>query len=156
VKQSVYIDTTIPSYFFDNRKSFQYLITQTKNWWKFESIKYLLFTSNEAIAEANAGNYPNKEKCVLFLKKTKILPKHQMISEIAEIYMQNFLMPKELTGDAFHLSYASFYKIDFLLTWNCNHLANSNKKKHIQAINAKLNLFIPEIVTPLTLISEEN
>ena len=39
-------------------------------------------------------------------------------------------MPRVLKGDALHLAYASFYKIDFLLTWNCNHLANANKRQH--------------------------
>jgi len=64
-------------------------------------------------------------------------------------------MPQVLKGDALHLAYASFYKIDFLLTWNCNHLANANKKQHIRRINAKLNLSTPEIVTPLQLFTED-
>jgi hypothetical protein len=64
-------------------------------------------------------------------------------------------MPRVLKGNALHLAYASFYKIDFLLTWNCNHLANANKRKHIRVINARLNLPTPEIVTPLELFSEK-
>jgi len=63
-------------------------------------------------------------------------------------------MPIDEQGDALHLAYASFYKIDFLLTWNCNHLANANKKQHIRIINARLNLFMPEIITPLELFTE--
>ena len=59
-----------------------------------------------------------------------------------------------LKGDALHLAYASFFKKDFLLTWNCNHLGNANKKQHIRIINARLNLFTPEIVTPLELFTE--
>ncbi len=60
-----------------------------------------------------------------------------------------------LKGDALHLAYASFYKIDFLLTWNCNHLANANKRTHIRVINTRLNLVVPEIITPLELFSEK-
>ena len=63
-------------------------------------------------------------------------------------------MPRVLKGDSLHLAYASFYKIDFLLTWNCNNLANANKRKHIRVINTRLNLAIPEIITPLELFSE--
>jgi len=44
------------------------------------------------------------------------------------------------------------YKIDFLMTWNCKHLANANKKQQIRIINNRLGLFVPEIVTPLELI----
>ncbi|MCK5522717.1 MAG: hypothetical protein KAI83_06230 [Thiomargarita sp.] len=42
------------------------------------------------------------------------------------------------------MAYASFYKMDLLLTWNCNHLANANKKQHISIINTRLKLFTPE------------
>jgi hypothetical protein len=64
-------------------------------------------------------------------------------------------MPQEYSGDTLHLAYASYYKIDFLMTWNCNHLANANKKEHIRVINNTLGLFVPELTTPLTLIKEE-
>ena len=54
-----------------------------------------------------------------------------------------------------HLAYASYYKIDFLPTWNCNHLANANKKQHIRIINTRLNLPTPEIITPFELFTEK-
>ena len=63
-------------------------------------------------------------------------------------------MPQVLKGDVLHLAYASYYKMDFLLTWNCNHLANANKRQHIRIINARQNLATPEIVTPLELFKE--
>ena len=69
-------------------------------------------------------------------------------------YVENKLMPKDIEGDAIHLAYASYYKIDYLLTWNCNHLANANKKKHIKIMNTRLELFTPEITTPLELFTE--
>ena len=56
--------------------------------------------------------------------------------------------------NAVHLAYSSFYKIDVLLTWNCRHLANVNKKGQIRSINQNLGLFIPEITTPLELRKE--
>lgn len=47
------------------------------------------------------------------------------------------------------------YGIRYLLTWNCNHLANANKRKHIRIINGRLGLSTPEIITPLELFAEE-
>jgi hypothetical protein len=44
--------------------------------------------------------------------------------------------------------------MDFLLTWNCQHLANANKKQHIRIINTRLNLLTPELITPLELFTE--
>jgi hypothetical protein len=64
-------------------------------------------------------------------------------------------MPKDAAGDAFHLACASYHKIDYFFTWNCNHLANANKRDHILITNAKLGLFTPQIVTPLELFKEK-
>ena len=71
------------------------------------------------------------------------------IEEVVEEYISNYLMPQDVVGDALHLAIASFHKVDYLLTWNCNHLANANKKKHIRRINGRLRLSTPEIITQL-------
>ena len=106
------------------------------------------------MVELQRGNYPQKEKVVRLVKDISILPIVPEIEVIVREYLKNYLMPKFDMGDAFHLAYASFYKIDYLLTWNCNHLANVNKKEHIGVINRKLKLFVPEIITPLQLFKE--
>ncbi len=64
-------------------------------------------------------------------------------------------MPADPTGDALHLALASVHKADYLLTWNCKHLANANKFDHIRRVNALLGLHVPALVTPLELMLEE-
>ncbi len=78
------------------------------------------------------------------------------IIEIVEVYIAHKVMPQNPAGDALHLAIASFHKCDFLLTWNCNHLANANKTAHIRRINTLLNLPIPQIVTPLELLGDDD
>ena len=90
-----------------------------------------------------------------FASSIPLLPPVSDIEQIVEFYIANFVMPRSLVGDAVHLAYASFYNIDYLLTWNCNHLANANKRKHIHIINGRLGLSTPELITPLELFSEE-
>lgn len=80
----------------------------------------------------------------------------QAIADIVEAYVKNHVMPSDPVGDALHLALASYHKCDFLLTWNCRHLANANKFGHIRRINALLGLFVPSLVTPLELLGEEN
>jgi hypothetical protein len=48
------------------------------------------------------------------------------------------------------------YQCDYLLTWNCAHLANANKFGHIRRVNALLGLPVPQLVTPLEMIGEDN
>jgi hypothetical protein len=64
------------------------------------------------------------------------------------------LMPVDPFGDALHLALASYHRCDFLVTWNCQHLANARKFGHIRRINGILGLFVPEIVTPMELLGE--
>ncbi len=156
IKMSLYLDTTIPSYYYDQRKSLdiRYRRKITRNWWNNEKNFFSLYISELVLVELQRGNYPQKEKVIRLVKDVSILPIVSEIEDIVREYLKNFLMPSIDMGDAFHLAYASFFKIDYLLTWNCNHLANVNKKRHIEAINRKLKLFVPEIITPLQLFKE--
>ena len=154
LKKSVYLDSTIPSYLFDERADIATFVQVTKKWWQEERDHFDLWVSNETIAEVSRGNYPNKDKIVQCIAAIDVLPVDNKVIEVAQVYLDNTVMPQKLAGDAIHLAYASVAKMDFLLTWNCNHLANANKRQHIRIINARLNLSTPELVTPLELFSE--
>ena len=54
------------------------------------------------------------------------------ILDIVDTYISRRLIPADPAGDALHLATASFHNCDFLLTWNCQHLANDNKFAHIR------------------------
>ena len=117
---------------------------------------YDIFISDAVLQELSEGNYPRKDKIIEFISTIPLLSPVDDLEQIGEFYIDNYVMPQTLIGDAVHLAYASYYNIDYLLTWNCNHLANANKKKHIRIINAHLGLQTPEIITPLELFKEEN
>ncbi|HET8670464.1 MAG TPA: hypothetical protein VFM05_07530 [Candidatus Saccharimonadales bacterium] len=121
------------------------------DWSRFPARVYDETTSNYILQNYLAKVSGSEIECTASIP---VLVLHPYIVEIAQTYLNNYLMPQTLTGDALHLAYASYYKMDFLLTWNCNHLANANKKQHIRIINARMNLSTPEIVTPLELFTE--
>jgi predicted nucleic acid-binding protein len=155
MKEKVYLDTTIPSYYFDQRESLASYIEVTRQWWEEMSGDYDLFVSDAVLQELNEGNYPGKKDVMQFVSTIPLFPIVSDIEQIVEFYIANYVMPKTLVGDAVHLAYASYFDIDYLLTWNCNHLANANKRKHIRIINGRLGLSTPEIITPLELFKEE-
>ena len=70
-------------------------------------------------------------------------------------YLFHKLMPQDPEGDPLHLALASYYQCQFLLTWNCEHLANANKFEHIRHINTLIGLFVPTMATPYELMYEE-
>ena len=58
-------------------------------------------------------------------------------------------------GYAVHLAVASIHESDYLLTWNCRHLANPNKLRQIAEVNRRLGLMVPVLVTPPMLYRED-
>lgn len=154
MKKSVYLDTTIFSYFVDERSILLVHIDRTKEWWKNERNLYELYISVPTIVELQEGKFKGQEEALNLAKSINLLHVDPEINNIVNVYIKNKLMPSNDVGDALHLAYSSFYKIDVLLTWNCRHLANVNKKGHIRSINQSLGLFIPEITTPLELRRE--
>jgi hypothetical protein len=155
MKKKVYLDTTIPSYFYDERRNVAFFSKTTQDWFADEAGRYDIYVSEATLVEVSQGNYKNKDLIVRFTKRWPVLSNAGILHEIAEAYVENYLMPDEFGGDAVHLAYASYYRMDFLLTWNCQHLANANKKEHIRVINSRLGLSVPEITTPLELIAAE-
>ena len=90
------------------------------------------------------------------IRSLTLLPIEPAISDIVTTYIQHKVMPADPTGDALHLAIASFHKCDFLVTWNCLHIANANKFGHIRRINTMLGLFVPALVTPLELLGADH
>jgi predicted nucleic acid-binding protein len=154
MKQSVYIETSIPSFYFEIRKEPDMIARRnwTRQWWEHYSHLYDLYTSDAVVDELSNGDYPTKNETIPFLLKIYQLPILEDISEIVEVYIKNKLMPIDPLGDALHLALASYYKCDFLLTWNCKHLANANKFAQIKRLNTILGLFVPTLITPLQLL----
>jgi len=104
------------------------------------------------LTELNRGNYPHKADVLRLVEELSILDIPSDIGKIVQIYVERNIMPKNDVGDAFHLVLTSYYKIDFLLTWNCRNLANARKFYHIRLVNTQLGLFVPQIITPEQLL----
>lgn len=73
------------------------------------------------------------------------------VERIAGYYIQHRLMPRTAELDAVHVALASYHRVEFLLTWNCKHLANANKTDHLSVLNRRLGLPVPLLITPYNL-----
>jgi hypothetical protein len=156
MKPLVYIETTIPSYYCDERPGLAGDIARTREWWDNERGGYDCFVSALVLDELRNGDYPKKQECVSLIQHFSLLQINHDILEIAQVYQERGLMPKTPSADALHLALASYYRMDFLLTWNCRHIANANKTRHLEIINHKLGLAVPLLITPHQLQPWEN
>lgn len=157
MRKTVYIETTIPSLYFAAGTDSETVAFRhwTRAWWDTQSAYYELVTSAAVIEELKNGKYPHQRDAVALASSMPMLDITPEILDIVEAYVARKVMPADPRGDALHLALASYYKADFLLTWNCSHMANANKFSHIRLVNTLLGLFTPALVTPLELMQRE-
>ena len=155
MKRSVYIETTIPSFYYEVRAEPEMVARRasTRRWWTEEGPGYELFCSAFVVGELQEGEYPGKDDALRLVETLPLLEVVPEIEEIVEVYLRRQLMP---LGDAYHLAMASYYGMHFLLTWNCRHLANANKVRHLQIVNGELGLPVPIVTTPDLLLTESD
>ena len=128
----------------------------TRQWWNRACVACELVTSPPVIDELERGGFPSREECLRLIAPLPLLAVEQPVLEIVQAYIAHQVMPRSPVGDALHLALASFHRCDFLVTWNCKHLANASKFAHIRRVNALLGLFVPSLVTPLELLEADD
>jgi len=153
--KSVYVETSVFSFYHDVRAASAYRRSVTRAWWKSERRRYNVFTSRFTVEEAGAPVYPGWRKVLALARSVEVLEVTDELGGIIKAYIDHQLMPADDAGDAAHLAIASYHAVDYLLTWNCQHLANANKFEHIRSINRRLGLLTPELVTPEQLFEEK-
>ncbi len=160
--ESVYLESTIPSYL-TARDSTDIIVLSkqisTKLWWKEESNKYEKFISPVVIDEISMGDSTAASKRLDIIKNISILNYNPEIENLTHLLFEKLNFSEKALRDVFHLSYSIYYNIDYLLTWNCTHIANAHFKRKLDEITLKYGLFNPVICTPDELIgfsSNEN
>ncbi len=157
MRRKVYIETTVPSFYVETRADAAavYRRETTRRWWAEEAPRYDLFVSEFVLGELERGDYPGKAEALELVGGLPELEAVPEIETIVSVYLKRKLMPRGDRGDAAHLAIASHYAVDFLLTWNCRHLANANKMEHLARVNGELGLYVPRLTTPESLFREE-
>lgn len=150
----IYVETTIPSFYHETRTAPEIAARRewTRQWWSTAAARYELVTSPAVLDELGSGPSDRSGAWLALVADLPVLTVSPAIVEIVQAYIRHKLMPANPAGDALHLALASYHKCDFLVTWNCEHLANANKFGHIRRINTMLGLFVPALVTPMELL----
>lgn len=151
MKEKVYIDTSIPSAYFDEREEKRRIITQ--NWWKEILFnKYEVYISELVEAELGDTIESKKRKELLGLVKgIKVLEVNSEIEMLAQLYIENDVITKEYIDDARHLAIATLNDIGLVISWNFAHLVNHETKKKVKAINLLHGYREIDIESPLEL-----
>ncbi len=158
MKRKVYIETSVISYL-TARPSRTILGAAhqqiTLAWWETRS-RYELLVSESVLRECGAGDPDAAHKRLAVLNDIPLLLVTEQALNIAESLVERGIIPAKAAEDALHIAIATANGVDYLLTWNCRHIANPEIQRSIAEYLAQLGLFLPFICTPEELLGEEN
>ncbi len=157
--KSVYIETTIPSYYTGRRPRDLVLAARqqlTVDWWDTQRSQYELFASQIVLDETRRGDPVVAARRQEFLDGIPLLDISERVIEIAEDILASGIIPPRVADDAYHVACAGVHQMDFLLTWNCTHIANPHNRRRIRERLARHGIEIPVICTPEELIADHD
>ena len=155
---TLYIETSIVSYL-RHRPSAQVVMAArqllTHQWWNNERSKYELVVSQYVIDEASAGDPTLAAERLESLDCIPLLPLDAEIARIADEIMTRAILPARARTDALHIAMVSHHRIQYLLTWNCRHIANATILTRIHQLLTDLSIPIPVICTPEEMVNDD-
>jgi hypothetical protein len=148
---TVYIETSIVSYLTARpSRDVEVLGHQvaTRRWWRSRRRGFRLVTSATTLTEAGHGDPIWAKKRLAVLAKIPLVEVPPEARDfITELFSVNIL-PVKAANDALHLAAAVFNGVDYLLTWNCTHLANAYTRPRLEQFCRKQLLRPPVVCTP--------
>jgi len=149
-KEQIYLDSSVPSAYLDMRVPWR--MEYTQQWWREALPEYAAWISSLVLVEIRRTQDETiQNQLVRLIVDLPQLELSDEIEQIATGYIRQAVIPASAFADALHIAAASYYKIDFLVTWNCEHLAEAHRRRKIRLINTMAGLYVPEIVTPMEL-----
>ena len=157
MKPKVYLETTIASYL--AAKPSRDLIVAgnqelTREWWSERRERFDLYISQFVLDEVMEGDPDASKRRMEFLAGLNELEATKEAEYLTEKLLAEGVVPRKAATDAAHISIAAVHGMDFLLTWNCKHIANAQMLKKIYSVCEKAGFNFPLICTPAELMEE--
>ena len=159
MKPRLYLETTIPSYLVS--KPSRDLVTAahqqiTHQWWETRLTDFEVYISQFVMDEAGAGDAAVAAKRLALLGSFPLLDATADAFELAKALVERGAIPPRKATDAAHIAVATVHRIQFLMTWNCTHLANAEVLAQVQAICLALGYVAPIVCTPEELLGGQD
>ncbi len=157
MKPRVYLETTVPSYL-TAWLSRDFVMAghqqTTKEWWETRREDFELFVSQFVIDEAAAGDPDAAKRRLDTLANVPLLDPSENVYALAEELMKRVPLPPNAAADSLHIAIATVNGMDYLLTWNCTHIANAALRGRIEMVCRDRGYEPPVICTPEELLKE--
>lgn len=149
--ESVYLETTFISYL-AARPSRDVVVAAhqqtTHDWWDTRRSVFECYVSQVVVDEASLGDPSEVQKRLEIIRDLPVLEVTQSAEAVARAIMESGILPPKAVRDGAHVATAAVHGIDYLVTWNCRHLANAQITRRIQEACDRLSERMPVICTP--------
>ncbi len=157
MKPKVYIETTVVSYL-TARRSRDLIVAAhqelTQEWWQRRRGEFELYCSQLVIQEASGGQKEAAQRRLQVLQPFSILEINDAAKELARHVAKAAAIPRKATEDALHIALATVHGMDYLLTWNCKHIANAEIQRSVTLACHLRGYEPPVICTPEELMGD--
>ncbi|BAZ14546.1 hypothetical protein NIES4071_63900 [Calothrix sp. NIES-4071] len=137
MKAKVYIETSVISYL-TSRPNRDVVIAghqqTTRDWWENRREAFNLVASQLVIQEASAGDTIAAQERLKALSEVELLETTEEAVSLAQKMIETGILPKKAAEDALHIAIAVTNGIDYLLTWNCKHIANAVIRRQVERV----------------------
>jgi predicted nucleic acid-binding protein len=149
-KPTVYVDTNIIAALYYRSTDPLALAEQltTRGWWEQERPYFKLLVSQTVEDELTAGEYPGQQRALREVRSLPYLPGSAAVRDVYLKLLVANVVPATVPGDAFHLAFATVYRVDYLLSWNRTHLVSEETQAKLARFRAAFGLRTPLVVSP--------
>jgi predicted nucleic acid-binding protein len=147
----VYIETSIVSYL-TARPSRDLIVAGhqqlTHDWWQHRRPLFDIFVSELVIQEAGRGDAEIAAKRLAVLEDVSQLEIRADAVELSRALLTRGPLPSKAAADALHIAIAAVHGVEYLLTWNCKHIANAEMRPMIERVCREQGFEPPVLCTP--------
>jgi predicted nucleic acid-binding protein len=157
MKARVYVETSVVSYLTARpNNDIRAMANQnaTIEWWETQRLNYDLFISEFVVAEASIGDPDAVERRLAAIADIMELQATEEVRVLGRELIRRNALPTNAVVDAYHVAIATVTGVEYLLTWNCSHIANAHTRPKIEAACRALGYEPPIICTPQELTEE--
>jgi predicted nucleic acid-binding protein len=155
VSETVYIETSILGYL--TARSTKNLILAanmevTRDWWESRRNAFTLYISQAVINEIAQGDREIASQRLEIVRNFPLLELNQSVKDLAKQFLTRSNLPPKADVDAIHIAAATVHGLNYLLTWNCKHIANAQIQGKLAEISFDFGYELPILCTPYELL----
>jgi hypothetical protein len=157
MSETVYIETSILGYL-TARPSRDLVVAAnieiTREWWDMRRSDFQLYSSQAVVKETSQGDAEIAYQRLEIIRNLALLDLNQSVLALAEQFLERSSLPAKADVDAVHIAAATVHGMDYLLTWNCKHIANAQIQRKLAEVSLDFGYELPILCTPYELLGD--